>query len=294
MRTFMHGGLISIKEALPTLKPQERIVADFILAHPEQTVKLSVQKLAKLTGVSEATIIRLSRSLHFKGFQELKMRLVADLAQPTWALQDTEAYQEIQVEGLTSTLIDSISHNNMQSIQDTLAVLSAKEVERAIEAIEGARKICVFGIGASAIIAQDFMQKFSRIDRWCEAAYDFNSQATLAANLTEHDVAFGVSYSGQTEDIIQSLAVAKESGATIITLTKFGSNPVSGLADIKLFTTSLEKGIRSSATASRITQLNVIDILYVGVIRLNFESTVGLLENTRKAVRSSKRDGNVE
>ncbi|MFX3631692.1 MAG: MurR/RpiR family transcriptional regulator [Candidatus Pristimantibacillus sp.] len=287
----MHGGLVSIKEALHSLKPQERIVAGFILEHPEETVKLSVQKLSELTGVSEATIVRLSRSLQFKGFQDLKMRIVADLAQTAQAYKDTDTYQEIQPNSSVSALIDSISHNNAQSIQDTLSVLSVTEVERAIEAIGTTRKICVFGVGASAVIAMDFMQKLTRIDRWCEAAYDFNSQATLAANLKAGDVAFGISYSGQTEDIIGSLSIARQNGATIISLTKFGSNPVSELADVRLFTSSLEKSIRSGAMASRITQLNVIDILYVGIAQLQYDETVQLLERTRKAVSRSKRNG---
>lgn len=287
----MQGGLVSIKETYPTLKPQERVVADFILEHPDQIVKMSIQKLAELTGVSEATIIRLSRSLHFRGFQDLKMRIVADLAQNANASADTAAYQEIRSNSSVSDLIQSISHNNIQSIQDTLSVLSEKEVQRAIDAIGSARKICIFGIGASGVIAEDFMQKLTRIDRWCEAAYDFNSQATLAANLKPGDVAFGISYSGQTEDIIGSLSTAKENGATLITLTKFGNNPVSELADIKLFISSLEKSIRSGAMASRITQLNVIDILYIGVAQLRYDETVQLLERTRMAVRRSKRNG---
>lgn len=287
----MHGGLVSIKEALHSLKPQERIVADFILEHPDEIVKLSVQKLAERTGVSEATIVRLSRSLHFKGFQDLKMRIVADLAQTAKSSKEADTYQEIQPNSSVKSLINSISHNNAQSIQDTLSVLSVAEVERAIEAFGSTRKICVFGIGASAVIAQDFVQKMTRIDRWCEAAYDFNSQATLAANLKPGDVAFGISYSGQTEDIIGSLSIAKQNGATIISLTKFGNNPVSELADVRLFTSSLEKSIRSGAMASRITQLNVIDILYVGIAQLRFDETVELLERTRKAVSRSKRNG---
>lgn len=286
----MYGGLVSIKEALHSLTPQERIVAEFILEHPSKIVNLSVQKLAELTGVSEATIIRLSRSLQFKGFHDLKMRIVADLAQNIQVSKETDFYQEIQPNSSVTTLIHSISHNNAQSIHDTLSVLSKDEVERAIGAIGASRKICVFGVGASAIIARDFTQKLTRIDRWCEAAYDFNSQATLAANLKESDVAFGISYSGQTEDIIASLTIAKQNGATIISLTKFGSNPVSDIADVKLFTSSLEKSIRSGAMASRITQLNVIDILYVGIAQLQFDETVKLLEKTRMAVSRSKQN----
>ena len=93
------------------------------------------------------------------------------------------------------------------------------------------------------------------------------------------------------DDIIESLKIAKDNGATVITLTKYGTNPVSDLADIKLFTSSLEKSIRSGAMSSRISQLNVIDILYVGMTSRNYEESVAALERTRKAVEVAKKHG---
>jgi DNA-binding MurR/RpiR family transcriptional regulator len=109
--------------------------------------------------------------------------------------------------------------------------------------------------------------------------------------LLSGDVVFGISYTGQTEDMIRSLGIAKQNGAYVISLTRFGSNPVSELADIQLFTSSLEKSIRSGAMASRMAQLNVIDILYVGIAGRHYEESVQSLEKTRQAVKAGKRNG---
>lgn len=283
---MLQGGLVSIQESLPDLKPSERKVADYILAHPEEIINYSVQKLASLADVSEATIVRFSRTLQCKGFQELKLRVAYDLNQPNGT---KNSYEEIVVDGSAQSLIQSVSHNNMQSIQDTLSVLSEEQVEAAIGSLRKARKIAVYGIGASAVIAEDFKQKLTRIDRWCEAGFGFDSQATISANLNEQDVVFGISNSGQTEDIIHSLSMAKDHGAKVISLTKFGENPVSNLADMKLFASSLEKSIRSGAMSSRISMLNVVDILYIGIASENYELSIQKLENTRKAVHGSKR-----
>jgi DNA-binding MurR/RpiR family transcriptional regulator len=284
---MLNGGLVSLQAILDQLKPSERKVAEYILAHPEDVVKLSVQKLAELSGVSEATIIRLARSLHMKGYQELKLRIAGDLNKQT----ATGSYQEIMMEGSIKSIMQAVSWNNIQSIQDTISVLSREEVERAAEALSRARKIDVYGVGASAVIAADVKQKFSRINLWCDAYSDFHAQLTSAVSLTDQDVAFGISYSGQTEDVIQSLTEAKQQGATIITLTKFGSSPVSDLADIRLHTSSVEKSIRSGAMASRIAQLNVIDILFITMISRRQADVIPVLEKTRLAVSRTKRSG---
>lgn len=279
---MLKGGLVSIQEALPDLKPSERKVADYILTHPEHIINYSVQRLASLAEVSEATIVRFSRTLQYKGFQELKLSIAYDLNQSAGG---GNSYEDIAVDGSAQSLIQSVSHNNMQSIKDTLAVLSEDNVKRAVGHLRQSRKIAVYGIGASAVIAEDFQQKLTRIDRWCEGAYGFDGQATISANLDERDVVFGISNSGQTEDIIHSLQQAQDNGAKIISLTKFGENPVSNLADTKLFVSSLEKSIRSGAMSSRIAMLNVVDILYIGIASENYEHTIEKLENTRKAVQ---------
>lgn len=286
---MLNGGLVSLQAILDELKPSERKVAQFILKQPEDVVKLSVQKLAELSGVSEATIIRLARSLNMKGYQELKLRIAGDLNKQTAGVG---SYQEIMMEGSVESIMQAVSWNNVQSIQDTLSVLSSEEVKRAADAMSRARKIDVYGVGASAVIADDIKQKLSRINLWCEAYSDFHAQLTSAVNLTEQDVAFGISYSGQTEDIIQSLTEAKQQGATIISLTKFGSSPVADLASIRLFTSSVEKSVRSGAMASRIAQLNVIDILFIAMVSRKQEEVIPLLEKTRLAVSRTKRSSN--
>jgi DNA-binding MurR/RpiR family transcriptional regulator len=285
---MLNGGLVSLQAILDELKPSERKVAEYIVAHPEDVVKLSVQKLAELSGVSEATIIRLARSLNMKGYQELKLRIAGDLNKQT----TPTSYQEIMMEGSVESIMQAVSWNNIQSIQDTLSVLSSEEVKRAVEALSTARKIDVYGVGASAVIADDIKQKFCRINLWCEAYSDFHAQLTSAVNLTPNDVVIGISYSGQTEDIIQSLTEARQQGATVITLTKFGPSPVAELAHIRLFTSSVEKSIRSGAMASRIAQLNVIDILFMTMVSRKQEEVIPLLEKTRLAVSRTKRSSN--
>ncbi|MFD1407825.1 MurR/RpiR family transcriptional regulator [Kroppenstedtia eburnea] len=283
---MLDGGLIRLKEVLTELKPSERRVADYILARPEQVVQLSVHKLAELSGVSEATvIIRLTRSLSMSGYQELKLRIAGDLPKKTVS----DGYQEIRLGGTVESIITAVSNNNQQSIHDTVSLLSVEEVTRAAEVMSTARKIDVYGVGASAVIAYDLKQKLSRINWWCEAHSDFHAQLTSAVTLTEGDVAFGISYSGQTEDIIQSLTEAKRQGATLISLTKFGKSPVSDAADIRLFTSYVEQNIRSGAMASRIAQLNVIDVLFVTIVSQLHEEIIPRLEKTRLAVSRTKR-----
>jgi DNA-binding MurR/RpiR family transcriptional regulator len=277
----LNRGSTRIQQGVTSLKPAEQRVARYILDHQVEVLNMSIARLAEESKVSEATIIRMCRALHFKGYQDLKLRISASLNS---GKNETMEYQDISANGSTQEIIDAVSSNNLQSIQDTLSVLDKDEVEKAIAVLDKARKIDVYGAGASAIIAHDFEQKFQRINRWCQAFSDNHSQLTSASHLTGQDVVLVISYSGETKEIIESIQVAKQNKATIISLTKYGHSTVTSLADIHLYASSLEQSMRSGAMASRIAQLNVIDIIFTGVASKRYDETVYYLEKTRNAV----------
>lgn len=284
---MLNGGLISIKAILDQLHPSERKTAEFILENPRDVIRCSIQKLAELSGVSEATVTRLCQKLNMKGFQELKLRIAVDLSSNQ---SSSGGYAEIRMGESLEHIVQAVSNNNKQSIDDTVAVLSIDEVNKAVKALSAARRINIMGHGASHLIAADLQHKFVRIGRWCEAYPDFHGQLTSAVTMGPGDVAFGISYSGRTTELIESLIEAKNQGATVITLTKYGISPVSELADIRLFTNSAEQNIRSGATASRIAQLNVIDILYTAYASRQNEHVIPILEKSRIAISRTRKN----
>lgn len=278
--------LILLESSLATLNPSEYRVAQYIIDYPHETINSSIQHLAHLTNVSAATIVRLSKKIKCKGFQDLKMEIAMALNSNNEIEYD---YEELNINDSNESVINSISQSNAKSIRNTAQILSPVALEQAALMIYQARKICVFGIGASAIIAEDLKQKLTRIDKWCEVGKSYDEQATLSANVTKDDVVIAISNTGQTEDILQSLALAHKAGAQIISITKYSNNDVADLAHINLFYSSSEKPVRSAAMSSRIAMLNVIDILFVSLASRDYERHTKLLERTRQAVKVKKR-----
>ncbi|WP_209020982.1 MurR/RpiR family transcriptional regulator [Evansella clarkii] len=282
------NGLVKIKESASHLKPSEQKVANYIINHPQEILDLSISKLAKVCKVSEATIIRMCRSLGFKGFKELKLNISASLSMNETLNTKYEDISELKYFTEVKHIVDFVTINNLKSIENTLSIIDYGAVEQAINILDSARKIDVYGVGASGVIAIDVEQKFARINRWCQAYPDNHGQLTSAAHLTDKDTVLAISYSGETQEIIDSIKIAKQNGAKIISLTKYGKSRITQMADVCLFASSLEKSIRSGAMASRIAQLNIIDIIYTGVASKNYEEAVKYLESTRKSIKNRK------
>lgn len=281
---MLNGGLTIIRDMIDSLTPSEQKVADYILREPDTAVVSTVADIAKHSGTSEAAVIRLCKSLEFKGFHELKLRIAGDLNKV-----EIEEYRDFSSNDSVKDIISKVSSNNIQAIRETIEVLNEEEMVKAVNHIEQADRIIIYGVGASSIIAQDFQQKFSRIGKNCITFTDFHLIAVTAVNAGPKDVIIGVSYSGETQEVIEVLELARRNKATTISLTKYGKSPLTEQADIRLYTpASIESSFRSAATSSRITQLNVVDILFISVASRMYDKTVEYLTRTRQAVEARK------
>ncbi|MEW4371323.1 MurR/RpiR family transcriptional regulator [Paenibacillus kandeliae] len=282
----MNGGLVRLREIIHTITPSERKVASFILEQPKRLVGMSVAQLAEQSGGSQAAVIRLCKSAGFKGYQELMLKVAGDLQEQS---QPQSGYQEINPDDSIERIIENVSANNIQSIRDTIKILNPASIEQAVQALLQAKRIFFFGIGASNLIATDAQHKFLRINKTCFAFADADLQLISSVMLTPDDTVVGISYSGKTPVTVECMKIAREAGARTISITRYGNTPVGSLADIPLHISSTENEIRSGATSSRITQLNVIDILYLAVASRDYEQSVTYLEKSRNVVRKSKR-----
>ncbi|MNH96118.1 putative HTH-type transcriptional regulator YbbH [compost metagenome] len=283
----MSSILSAIDQNKEALNRQEQALAIFILGHAQTVVRMGITELAELSHTSPATISRFCKTFHFQGYTDFKMKLAAELA-----VQPTEvSYQDIVAGNPLEQIISAMEANHLRSISDTTRLLDRKQLELALEALHGARHIDLFGVATSGVVAQDFYQKLIRIGKRATAFTDPHMQITAASNMKPGDVMLAISYSGESSETIEALLCAKEQGATTISLTKYGSNTLADCSDIKLFTSTLEEGMRRGDMASRIAQLHVIDILFASLVSEDFDAYVPRLEQSYQMVKKYRSKG---
>lgn len=270
---------IKLRTLYQSLRVSEQKVADYIDVHPEEVIYLSISALADKCGVSEASVIRLCKVLGYDGYQELKINMARSLVAPVKYI-----HEEIEEDDDTDKIIQKVMVADMKAIEDTLKILDRKEVERAINAISKARKLEFYGLGGSAPVAFDAQHKFLRHGIPCIAYNDSHMQIMSASMLGKGDVVVGISHSGSTKDIVDSLNIAAKAGAETICITSSEKSPVTKASSIKLIISARELSYRPEPMASRIAQLSVIDVLSVGVAIKREREVINNLEKSREAL----------
>ncbi|MDQ0160819.1 MurR/RpiR family transcriptional regulator [Alkalibacillus salilacus] len=283
----LKGGLVILKEMVGFLPNSERKIADYMIQHPEEAIQMTAASLGKASQTSSAAVIRMCKSIGFKSFQELKLRVAGDLQQGNGSTD----YRDIKPNEDTASVIDTVTANTIQTIKESVDVLDKQELERAVKAIINAESITFVGFGASYIAASDAAQKFVRINKHVHSFSDLHMAATTVANKDENDVVVGLSFSGETAEVAKVLGLARQKGIQTISVTKYGKSKVADQADINLHTSAArEATFRSGATSSRMAQLHVIDMLFMSLAAQQYEQSVQYIDETREAISYIKRD----
>ena len=271
--------ILKIRSLYPSLRASEQKVADYIENHLNEIVYLSISNLAEKSGVSQASVIRLCKAMGYEGYQELKINIAKSTVEPVKYI-----HEEITGEDSMEDLIRKVMIADMKALEDTIKTLNEEQVKHAIDALTNAKKIEFYGLGGSGPIAFDAQHKFFKLGIHCIAYNDNHMQAMAASMLNKGDVVIGISHSGSTKDLIESLTVASKAGATIICITSSVNSPITKVSDYKLIVSAKELEYKTEPMASRIAQLGVIDVLSVGVALNRKNVVLENLSKTRKAL----------
>lgn len=283
------GLLVRIRAELPFLRPAEQRVALAVLEDPAGVAQHSIGALAARCATSSATVVRFCRAVGYAHYPDLRLDLARETGrEAAGSGPGPSPNGDISPDDSLAEIVAKIAWSDARAIEDTAATLDVATLDRAIEAVTRARRVDIYGIGASGFVAQDLHQKLHRIGLPTSVWPDPHAALTSAALLGPDDVAIAISHTGTTIDTIEALRVAHGGGATTIAITNFGESPLAAHAAHVLTTAARETTFRSGAMASRIAQLAVVDCLFVGVAQRSYERTVSALERTFAAVQGRR------
>ncbi|MEH7234601.1 MurR/RpiR family transcriptional regulator [Bacillus sp. JJ1562] len=277
----MSSLLLRIEQHLSRLSEAERKIGEYILKHPELVPNMTTKDLSKNSEVGESTVIRFCKSIGIGSFKSFKLELVKDITLTDMNLTD---FNILHKKDEPYDLFQKVAYVNKAAIEVTSASLDRKEFEKAVDVLVNAEKLMFYGVGGSAIAALDGYYKFTKLGYPCTNHHDFHFLLSAIPHLNSSSVFIAVSMSGKTKDVLDLSRFAKSKGATVIAITNIDKSPLYKEADIILGTPKVEHDYRIGSIPSRMTQLTIIDALYLSVFHLKGESVINQYHEARDEV----------
>lgn len=274
-----------IKQNYENFTDSEKLIADYLLSNNESIINLSAKEIGEITNTSAATLIRFSKKLGFESLNEMKLKLSMSLRD----IKEKADFEYINKKLETTDIIYGIKKSIDKVMDKTVNLIQEEDLEKAIDLLSKAKNIYIYSVGVSGLVGQDFYYKLSRINKRCIAHVDTHLQITSSILMEPEDVAVAISYSGTTKEVIKCVENANKNNVPVISITKASiSNKLEDLSDITLKVPYVEKSLREGAMSSRISQLAIIDMLFIGMAKENIEEVENKLVVTREAVKDLK------
>lgn len=255
-----------IKDEYEHIFSAERKVADFVLQYPQKAVDSNVSELAKQSGVSDATVIRMCHHIGYTGYYQFRITLARDIGKKQYggpALTESR---------------DAVEKLFQEYAETMLAIgrrIDADVMWNCVRLLKTCREAHIMAVGNTCPLAQYMGFRLGRLgikSTYNVAAEYFMNHVNLAG---PDDILIAVTQSGTSRQVIQGMELGKEKGLKSIAITAFAQSPVSNLADYVLLSAGKEEPFNYYKGYAHMNETAVIDAL------LNFVTNEELIKTTQ-------------
>ena len=252
----------------------EREIVDYIIDQGMNIEKMSANEIARDTFTSAPLLVRIAKKLGYSGFNEFKSAYLKELA---YMLEETDV--DASIPFLLSDDLMTISKNiallEKETIQDTEQLNHHDELQHAISLLEKTKKIDVYGVLDNILLAKHFQTLMMDIGKDVQVIDQVTGQKRSACLADETHCAIIISYSGQTEEMLEVAEIYYKRQIPFISITCMAENSLSRLADAHLYLSSREMlHIKIGDFASTTSLKYLFDVLYAGIFSKNYKKNL--------------------
>lgn len=243
--------IISMQQSLTV---SENEISQYVINNADTVVSSTITAIAKNTGTSEASINRFCKKIGFKGFNSFKI-----------ALAQENFYNSMQDQsegGPQEGFIATVSRDYRHMLVNTTAMLDEDNVTRAAAAIRLAQHVYIFGLSSASFVARELEFKLGMVGLFAKAVTDISDIRVCAGNVGPDDLVIVIAPTILVRDLYHALAVCKEKGAEVLSITSYDSPKLESLVDYKFIISDKITTQNSVSISNNLMFLYVTDVLY--------------------------------
>ncbi|MEI7369344.1 MurR/RpiR family transcriptional regulator [Pectobacterium sp. 1950-15] len=213
-----------LRDRYGELSPQEQRVADFIFDHFDDLISYNSAELARLSGVSKATVSRLFKRLGYPSYRDMRDEL-RTLRQSGMPLADNRD----AVQG--NTLLARHYKQEMANLTQWINQIDPVQFGAVIQALMQGQRLCLIGLRNSYPVALHLRQQLLQIRQQVTLlAQPGQTLSEELVDLTAQDVVIVVAFRRRPRLIQPLLAQLQKRGVPVLLLCEPQASALMSLA----------------------------------------------------------------
>ena len=265
---------INLKEN-KELSKNERILADYILKHPEDVLKMSSKDLGKECFVSTATVYRLCDKLGLSGFSDLKIKITSSLDDYRKSNEDFNFDFPVNQFQTHYEIIQKIKEDYEQTLNLTANLFSLDQLRLIASAMKKAQIIDVYTSAGNINFALNFQFQMQEIGKQVNVPIDEYQQRLIAASSDENHLAIIITFGGRgiLSDILPRILHKVKTPIVLISSYDYTFKDLD--PDYQLYISPYENHYKKiSSFSTRLSILYILDVLYTCYFKLDYQENI--------------------
>ena len=249
-----------INEKYSSMSKGQKLLSTYITDNYDKAVFLTAEKLGKVVGVSESTVVRFATHLGYRGYPEFQKALEELVRNKLNSIQRMEVtYGRIS----QSKILDTVLQSDAEKIKSTLEQIDQNAFESALDIILNAKHIYIVGIRSCAPLASFMSFYFNLMFDNVHLLHTSSSSELFEqmVRISEEDVIIGISFPRYSMRTLKAMEFANNRSAKVITLTDSVHSPMNLYSSCNL----IAKSDMASIVDSLVAPLSVINALIVAL-----------------------------
>jgi DNA-binding MurR/RpiR family transcriptional regulator len=265
---------INLKEN-KDLSKNERILANYILKHPEDVLKMSSKDLGKECFVSTATVYRLCDKLGLSGFSDLKIKITSSLDDYRKSNENFNFDFPVNQFQTHYEIIQKIKEDYEQTLNLTANLFSLDQLRLIASAMKKAQIIDVYTSAGNINFALNFQFQMQEIGKQVNVPIDEYQQRLIAASSDENHLAIIITFGGRgiLSDILPRILHKVKTPIVLISSYDYTFKDFD--PDYQLYISPYENHYKKiSSFSTRLSILYILDVLYTCYFKLDYQENI--------------------
>lgn len=247
----------------------EKNIADFFIQNRKKT-DFSAKAVAEQLFVSEASLSRFAKKCGYRGYREF-----------VYQYEETFVEKPESITGNTRMVLNVYQ----ELLNKTYSLVDEGQVARISRYLSQAARVFVCGMGSSGLAAREMKLRFMRIGVDIDSIQDSDLMRMQAVFQNQTCLVFGISISGEKEEVLYLLKEAHKRKARTVMVTAKNKERLEEFCDEVLLLPSLRHLNHGNVISPQFPVLVMLDIIYSYFLEQNKYEKETLHDNTLRALR---------
>jgi DNA-binding MurR/RpiR family transcriptional regulator len=259
----------------------KKILAKFIVSHYRQVAFSTICQLSGISRVSEATIVRFTKDLGYKGYSDFQSDIRSIVRSELKANERFETSGAIV--GRNFELLSGIINNEIENLRRLQETFEPENFREVLRAIQKASEIVVIGNRSTASIASQLSFGLSKLELRITRFTAVNTEMfDLLSKLPATAILIVISLPRYNRALFEAIEFAKELGLMTVSITDSPMSSIMG--DLNLFTPDHT----DSFITSHCSPMVMINALIQGLAQFDKQKTMQALTRFEKVAETQR------